>query len=112
MPHNYIPVGSERINKDGYIEVKVADPKTWKQKHRLIYERVHGPIPKDCIVIFKDGDKTNFDINNLLLIKRSVNAVMNHTGLNQYTGDMKETASIMAEMKITTARAKKRKREK
>jgi len=29
MPHNYKPVGSERITKDGYRERKVADPKKW-----------------------------------------------------------------------------------
>ena len=26
IPANYRPVGSERVNADGYIEVKVADP--------------------------------------------------------------------------------------
>ncbi len=27
VPPNHRPVGSERISKDGYIEVKVAEPK-------------------------------------------------------------------------------------
>lgn len=31
VPANYRPVGSERINVDGYVEIKVSDPKNGKQ---------------------------------------------------------------------------------
>lgn len=33
IPVNYRPVGSERINVYGYIEVKIADPNKWRLKH-------------------------------------------------------------------------------
>lgn len=36
-PWNYKPVGTERINTEGYVDVKIADPRTWKQKHILIW---------------------------------------------------------------------------
>lgn len=109
-PHNYKPVGSERINRDGYIEVKVKDPKTWKLKHRIVWEAAHGSIPKDSVIIFRDGNPQNVDLDNLLLITKGVNAVLNHTGLGVYNGEMKETAIKLAELKIHTSRAKKRRK--
>ena len=39
-PKNYRPVGSERITKDGYIEVKVADPNKWETKNKIIAESI------------------------------------------------------------------------
>lgn len=107
IPKNYRSIGSERISKDGYIEVKVADPNKWKLKHRIVWEKVNGPVPKGYIIIFRDNDKTNTDINNLLMIKRGIHAVMNHTGLCEYSGEFKDTAVMIAELKATTSKAKK-----
>lgn len=109
IPANYRPVGSERVNADGYIEVKVADPNKWKLKHRVVWESVNGKIPKGYIIIFRDNDKSNTDIDNLLLIKRGTHAVLNHTGLCEYSGEFKETAICIAELKAATSRAKNRK---
>lgn len=109
IPANYRPVGSERVNADGYIEVKVADPNKWKLKHRVVWESANGKIPKGYIIIFRDNDKTNTDIDNLLLIKRGTHAVLNHTGLCEYSGEFKETAICIAELKAATSRAKNRK---
>lgn len=78
--HNYRPVGSERITKDGYIKVKVADPNVWKLKHRLVYEEHHGPIPEGMYVAFLDQNPQNLEISNLILItkKESVRLNTNH----------------------------------
>lgn len=67
-PHNYKPLGSERVNGEGYVDVKIAEPNVWKTKHRLIWEEVNGPIPKDHVVIFGDGNRRNFALDNLLLV--------------------------------------------
>lgn len=108
IPKNYRPVGSERVNKDGYVEVKVADPNKWKLKHRVVWEAVNGKIPKGCIIIFRDNDKTNINIDNLLLIKRGIHAVLNHTGLCEYSGEFKETTIRIAELKVASSKAKRR----
>lgn len=108
MPKNYRPVGSERISKDGYIEVKVDDPNKWKLKHRCVWEAANGEIPKGYIVIFRDNDRTNVNIDNLLLIKRCTHAVLNHAGLCEYCGEFKETAIHIAELKAASSKAKKR----
>lgn len=109
IPANYRPVGSERVSADGYIEVKVADPNKWKPKHRIVWESVNGKIPEGYILIFRDNDKTNTDIDNLLPVRRGTHAVLNHTGLCEYTGAFKETAVYIAELKAATSRAKKQK---
>lgn len=39
-----LPIYSERENK-GYILIKIAEPNVWVEKHRYIYESMHGNIP-------------------------------------------------------------------
>ena len=81
IPPQYRPVGSERITKDGYIEIKVEDPNKWELKHRVIWEQHNGEIPKGYAIIFADGDKSNLDIDNLLLVSRKQLLFMNRNNL-------------------------------
>ena len=39
--------------------------------HRVEWERHHGPIPKGCIIHHVDGNKMNWNINNLVMLSRS-----------------------------------------
>lgn len=98
IPANYRPVGSERITKDGYTEVKVADPNKWRLKHNIIWEQHNGPIPKGHVVIFGDGDKTNFNINNLILVSRAQLARLNQNRLIQNDADLTRTGIIIADL--------------
>ncbi len=78
IPHNHKPVGHERIDaKDGYILIKIAEPNVFVHKHRLIWEQAFGPIPDGQIVKFKDGNKLNCTLDNLMLISRSDLTVLN-----------------------------------
>lgn len=80
-PHNTVEVGHERITRDGYVEVKVNDnedsSRNFKLKHRLVWESVNGPVPKNHQVRFIDGDKMNFDIDNLKLVSLSESLKIN-----------------------------------
>lgn len=72
IPKNYKPVGSTRITKDGYTEIKAADPNKWVLYHRHLYEEAHGEkLTKNDAIIFADGDQTNFDIDNLVKVNRA-----------------------------------------
>lgn len=108
-PHNYKPLGSERIVKDGYCEVKVSDTgRRWRPKHVLIYEKHHGKVPKGSAVIFLDGDKRNFDIDNLYLVTRSQLAMLNKNSLIQKDADLTKTAiNVVDLMKKISAMEKK-----
>ena len=67
------PVGTEMVKKDKYVLVKMNDkkPRIWRLKHHLIWEEAHGPIPDGYLVSFADGDKSNFNLDNLVLITKS-----------------------------------------
>jgi hypothetical protein len=81
IPPQYRPVGSERINKEGYLEVKIAVPNKWELKHRYIYKKHYGDIPKGHNVIFADTDKTHFNIDNLILVSKSEMLILNRNKL-------------------------------
>ena len=81
VPPQYRPVGSERITRDGYTEIKVKDPNKWELKHRLIYKQHYGDIPKGHNIIFADTDKTNLNIDNLILVSKSEMLILNRNKL-------------------------------
>lgn len=69
-----IPIGGERLDKSrNMILVKIDDKPcgggcNWKPKKDIVWKERHGEIPKGMNVICIDGDKTNFDDNNLMLV--------------------------------------------
>lgn len=108
IPKNHREIGSERITKDGYIEVKIEDPDVWGLKHRLIYEEHYGEIPAGYSVIFGDGDKLNCDINNLILVSRSELLLMNRNKLIKKDSSLTKTGLNIAKL-LDTMNKKKRK---
>ena len=76
-PWNYRPINSERVTKDGYIEIKIAGPNRWKLKHIVIWEETYGTVPKNNVIIFADGNKKNINIENLILVSRKELAILN-----------------------------------
>lgn len=108
IPHNWLPVGSERINRDGYFEIKIADPRAWKGKHILIWEEHNGTVPKGYAVIFGDGDRSNFDIDNLILVSRPQLALLNRYRLIKKDATLTRTGVIIADLhlKISDRRRK------
>lgn len=71
IPKNHKEVGYERITRDGYIEVKTAEPNVFELKHRLVWIEHNGEIPPGYNIQFKDGNKQNICIDNLYMISRS-----------------------------------------
>lgn len=96
IPWNKVKIGSE-IEERGYIRVKISNhPKTrtrWRLKHHIIYEKYHPNIKigKTDRVIFLDGNKRNFDINNLKLVSISEQAYIANLSKSKYkyNGDEK-----------------------
>lgn len=85
---NYLPIGSTRITKDGYLERKVTDDQSvaparrWVAEHRLVWEAERGPVPRGHMVIFKPGMRTTaaeeIICDRLECISRAENARRNH----------------------------------
>ncbi|MGH6627618.1 MAG: HNH endonuclease signature motif containing protein [Burkholderiaceae bacterium] len=59
-PQTWQPVGSLRINTDGYLDRKVSDTgrRDWVAVHRLVWQEAHGPIPAGHIVVFRPGRRS------------------------------------------------------
>ena len=80
VPPNHRTIGSERVDKDGYILIKIQDghlQKNWTTKHRYLYEQANGKIPKGYKVIFADGNNRNFDLSNFILVSDVEELIMN-----------------------------------
>ena len=105
-PVQYLPIGTEKKLSDGYIWVKVDDQicakknVNWKQKQRLIWEEANGPIPDGMFVTFLDGNRENFNLDNLALITRAEHARLNQSGLR--SEDPEITAAALQVAKLTT----------
>ena len=112
IPQTWVPVGSERVNTDGYIDVKVQDgqgPRNWKGKHIIIWEHHHGrPVPSGHAIIFGDGNNRNFDPENLILVSRAQLVRMNQRGLIKNDAALTKTGVLIADV---LNRAGERKRE-
>lgn len=112
-PHNYMPLGSERVNGDDYVDIKIADPNRWRGKHLIIWEEHNDrPVPKGYAVIFGDGNRRNFDPDNLILVSRAQLAVMNKNGLIQDNAELTRTGIILADIYRKIGERKRSKRRK
>ena len=109
IPKNHKPVGSERITKDGYTEIKVAEPSKWRLKQRVIWEEYNGKIPSNSVIIFADGDKSNICIDNLLLVTRKQLSVLNRYKLIKQDAELTKTGINIANVISKINEAKKRK---
>jgi hypothetical protein len=107
-PHNWLPVGSERISKDGYVEVKIAEPHVWKGKHVILWERANGPVPKGCAIIFGDRDSRNFAPANLIRVSRRELLYLNRKGLIQPDTDLTQAGVNVAKVAVTIFERKKK----
>ncbi len=98
IPHNHKPIGYERVNVDGYVEVKTQEPNVFELKHRIVYEQTKGPIPNDCNVAFADGNKSNLDPDNLILVTKSEMLVMNKKSLFKKDRELTKTGHLIAKV--------------
>lgn len=108
IPHNHRPIGSERIDVEGYHLIKISEPNVWQYKHILIWEEVNGPLPGGHVVLFADGNKENFDLENLVLVNRRELLVLNQHQLITEDTDLTKTGLNVAKLMIQTQKMQKR----
>lgn len=95
-PHNWQPAGSERVNGEGYVDIKIAEPNKWRAKHLVLWERENGPLPKGFAIIFADGDNRNFSQDNLVKVSRKELAYLNRNRLISEHAELTKTAITVA----------------
>ena len=110
---NWMPIGSTRLI-DGYLYRKVSDVRNvvhtvnWKLEHRLIYEAAHGVKidPKTHALIFKDGDRTHIELDNLELITRK--ELRHRNSIHNLPPEIKEVLRLKGAIKRVITRRRKR----
>ncbi len=101
IPHNHKPIGHERVTVDGYVEVKVRDSekqKNFELKHRLVWEKHNGKIPKGNNIQFKDGNRLNCKIDNLYMISRAEQVSKENT-IHRYPSELKRAIRLTNKLK-------------
>lgn len=114
VPGNTVPMYTERLNKEGFVEIKVpvTNPYT-KAKSRFmhkqvwIWEQANGPVPENHVIRFLDGDKTNCAIENLGLFTRAESLEMTRLGFSEAPGETKSTIATLAKLTTKTKRTER-----
>lgn len=116
-PHNTRYLGHERVSKDGYVEVSVAEPnphtgypRRYVQKHRWLWEQANGPVPDGMVLKCLDGDKLNTDPSNWEAIPRALLPRLNGRfgrGYDTAPRELKPTLLATAKLEHAAREAKK-----
>ena len=108
---NTKPVGIERVMryKDGriFVAVKIGMPNKWEFKHRLVYKQHYGEIPDGYMINFADGNHLNFEPDNLILVSRGENIILNKNKLRFNDKDLTKTGLTLSKLMIARGRRTK-----
>ncbi len=109
IPPNRKWIGHERVDPDGYVWISVAErnPHTgharrYVPKHKYLWEKLNGPVPKGYVLKSKDGHRRNTDPSNWILIPQSLLPFLNgHRGpsYDDAPSELKPAILTMAKLK-------------
>ena len=109
-PANWKPVGSERVNIYGYVEVKVKEPRTWRVKARVLWEQATGEtLTRNDRIIYLDGNKQNLSLDNLAKITGSQLARLNQNHLIYPDAELTKSGVLLAKVLEAKGKAIKQK---
>ena len=112
MPKEIKPLGHERVcTIDGYILVKIAEPNPYtksqtryKAKHVVVWEKENGKAPPGMVVTFKDSNKLNCSLENLIIVSKAEMLYLNQHGYKDLPNELRP--SMLAMAKLETMRFK------
>lgn len=114
IPPSCKPLYSERISRDGSIEIKVPErnpntgsPTRYRAKQRWLWEQRHGPIPEGMVVTFRDGDPMNCTIDNLMLASKAELLQLNRNGYRGVHNDIKPSVLALSKLQVKISEVKK-----
>lgn len=117
LPINTQDIGTVKKRDDGYwwckyYDDKVPSRKNWEQIHRHMWEEANGPVPDDCFVIFKDGNRDNLELSNLMLVTKQEALIMSSKQLFKNDKELTEVGANIAKMMAMANNRKNQKRKK
>lgn len=111
---NELSVGSVVVNSDGYKLRKKSMEGTlwerWELLHRAVWEEHNGPIPEGMAVTFKDSNKLNCDISNLILVTKGENCTLTRLGLRFEDPELTEAGLGVVRLKQAISKRKRKKK--
>ena len=99
-PHNTLKVGAETQDKYGYVMVKITEPNVWQYKHHVAYGKT---VPTGHKVIFLDGNKYNFERDNLQLVSNA--ELMQKNTMYRYPLELVQLLKTLSKLKKRVANA-------
>ncbi|TGT72928.1 HNH endonuclease [bacterium M00.F.Ca.ET.159.01.1.1] len=121
VSHTYRGPGHERIDKDGYVWLIVAEtnphtgaPTRPVMKHKYLWEQLNGPVPKGMALKSRDGNRQNTDPSNWFLISRAMLPRLGGRFGRDYDhapDQLKPTILALAELEIAALERRRGKRE-
>lgn len=111
-PHNANEVGDIVLATIGYYKIKVAEPDEWEFCHIRAWQQAYGEIPEGMMVSFKDGNREDWSPENLMLITKSENAILNTRHLRFDRAEATESGLMVAKLESAIRKKKRRKRDK
>lgn len=109
------PDYSERLRNSSACLWEIKINGKWIPKARYVYEQATGKkVGKDEVVLFLDGDINNFNLENLLCVKRKTVAVVNGqlNGTCKNNGELTKCKYNIAELKLLIGEKQRKLKEK
>lgn len=102
VPYTRQEVGTERVNEHGFVEMKIKQPNVWKLKHRHVWEEANGEIPYRHVIMFKDRNKKNCALDNLVMVyQNTITTIGKRDSLTEYP-EINEAIFNLTELEVKT----------
>lgn len=110
IPFNTAKIGTQVARDDGYIWCKIDHPNIWKQRHRLLWEKVYGPIIKKHFLVFINGKSDDIRISNLKMISQRQHALLNKQKFENKNAENFESRLALVDVQLKISDLKKGKK--
>ncbi len=99
---NYKPVGTERVSyisgyKNTFIKIK---SNKWERKTHYMYKKYYGEIPKDCAIIFLNGNRDDFSKDNLGCVTMEEHKFMASNEFYFNDAELTKTGLLITKLKL------------
>lgn len=82
---------SFRKHHSGYHYFFIKHQGKMRLLHRVIYEQIHGPLKPGHIVQFSDGNVCNLSLDNLYVITRDKQVILNKNGGKALSAELRQS---------------------
>lgn len=88
-------------NGTGEAEYRIKVNGQWLRKHRYIWEQAYGKIPPGKALLYKDGNRLNCTLENLVLVDKSVVIEMSRLDYHRRKGIIHESSIYLSMLEVS-----------